>query len=148
MTVIRKANQADVFDLLVLARGFSREAPAMHKWDKDKTEQLLTTVINSPSCVVYVWEENEEVVGGLVGLLQPLFMSHTLVAAELAWFVDESVRGKRGALRLVKAFEGWAKENGADYVTMADIEGIANLGPLYKRLGYEKTETSYSKRVK
>ena len=148
MTVIRKANQADVFDLLVLARGFSREAPTMHKWDKDKTEELLKTVIDTPQCVAYVWEEDGEIVGGLLGVLQPLFMSHTLVAAELAWFVDESVRGKRGALKLVKAFEGWAKENDADYITMADIEGIANLGPLYERLGYKKTETSYSKGIK
>lgn len=148
MTVIRKANQADVFDLLVLARGFSREAPTMHKWDKEKTEQLLNMVIDTPSCVAYVWEEDGEIVGGLLGVLQPLFMSHTLVAAELAWFVDESVRGKRGALRLVKAFEGWAKEHDADYITMADIEGIANLGLLYERLGYKKTETSYSKRIK
>jgi GNAT superfamily N-acetyltransferase len=148
MTVIRQANQTDIFDLLVLARGFSREAPAMHKWDKDKTEALLKAVIDTPNCVTYIWEEDGEVVGGLLGTLQPLFMSHTLVAAELAWFVDESVRGKSGALRLVKAFEGWAKDQGADYITMADIEGIANLGKLYNRLGYEKTETSYSKRIK
>lgn len=148
MAVIRRATKDDVFDLLILARGFSKEAPEMHKWDKDKTEALLNSVIEADMCVAFVWEEGDEIVGGLIGAVQPLFMSHTIVAAELAWFVDKDARGKSGSIKLVKSFEAWAEEKGADYVTMADIQGIANLNKLYERLGYKLTETAYSKRIK
>lgn len=144
--IIRKAKHDDIFDLLVLARGFSKEAPAMHKWDKDKTEHVLKTCIDSDITTILVMELEGEVVGGIVGVIQPLFMSQTIVASELAWFVDPAHRGK-GAIKLVKAFEGWAKENGADYVTMADIRGIADLSKLYERMGYELTEAAYSKKV-
>lgn len=144
--IIRKAKHDDIFDLLVLARGFSREAPAMHKWDRDKTEAMLKTCIENELTTILVMEFEGEVVGGIVGVVQPLFMSNTVVASELAWFVDPNHRGK-GAIKLVKAFEGWAKEKGAEYVTMADIRGIADLSKLYERLGYELTEAAYSKKV-
>ena len=144
--IIRKAKNDDIFDLLVLARGFSREAPAMHKWDKDKTEAMLMACIEGTHTTILVMEHEDEVVGGIVGVVQPLFMSQTVVASELAWFVDPAHRGK-GAIKLVKAFEGWAKEMQADYITMADIRGIADLSKLYQRLGYELTEAAYSKKV-
>lgn len=144
--IIRKATHDDVFDLLVLARGFSREAPTMHKWNKDKTETMLKACIDNDLTTILVMESEDEVVGGIVGVVQPLFMSHTVVASELAWFVDPDHRGK-GALKLVKAFEGWAKEKGAEYITMADIRGISDLSNMYKRMGYELTEAAYSKKV-
>ena len=144
--IIRKATNDDIFDLLVLARGFSREAPAMHEWDRDKTEAMLKTCIENELTTIIVMEFEGEVVGGIVGVVQPLLMSNTVVASELAWFVDPNHRGK-GAIKLVKAFEGWAKEKGAEYVTMADIRGIADLSKLYERLGYELTEAAYSKKV-
>lgn len=145
--MIREATTDDIFDLLVLARAFSKEAPAMHKWDKEKTEQMLKSCIAADNCTILVIDKDDEVVGGLVGMVTPLFMSNTVVASELAWFVDKDNRG-REALKLVRAFEDWAEANGAEWITMADIEGIANLGKLYGRLGYEVTETAYSKRIK
>lgn len=143
---IRNATHDDLFDLLVLARGFSKEAPAMHKWDKDKTEAMLKTCLDNDATTILVMDQEGEVVGGLVGVVQPLFMSQTVVASELAWFVDPAHRGK-GAIKLVKAFEVWAKQMGADYTTMADIRGIADLSKLYERMGYELTEAAYSKKV-
>ena len=74
-----------------------------------------------------------------------MWASYDLSATEVAWFVDKKYRG-RGALKLLRAFEDWAESKEADYITVADIEGIANLEPLYKRMGYSKVETSYSKR--
>ena len=144
--IIRKATHDDIFDLLVLARGFSKEAPAMHKWDKDKTEAMLKTCLDNEATTILVMDHDGEVVGGIVGVIQPMFMSHTVIASELAWFVDPAHRG-RGAIKLVKAFETWAKEHGADYLTMADIRGIADLSKLYERQGYQLTEAAYSKKV-
>lgn len=147
MTTVRKATHEDIFDLLVLARGFSKEAPELQTWDKDKTEKLLSDLMGSPDAVIFVSEVGTEIVGFIAGMIQPTLFSHTKIAFDLAWFVDKDHRGGGGAIRLVKKFEDWAKEKGADWVTMADIQGLFDLEPLYTKLGYSLTEKAYSKRV-
>jgi RimJ/RimL family protein N-acetyltransferase len=108
---IRTATPDDVFDILILAKEFSREAPKSHKWNKDKTEQFLLSAFQNTNMEIFVIEVGGEIEGALVGLLCELYMSHTVQATELAWFVSKDYRGKPASLRLIKAFEKWAKES-------------------------------------
>ena len=144
--MIREATAADLPPLLLIAEAFGDEAPDTHNYDLDKVEAMLRFCIYDDNAVVYVMEMDEQVVGGIVGVVAEMWASYDVSATEVAWFVDEKYRG-RGALKLLRAFEDWAESKEADYITVADIEGIANLEPLYKRKGYSKVETSYSKRV-
>jgi len=144
---IRTATEDDVFDILILAKEFSREAPKSHKWNKDKTEQFLLSSFLNPNMEIFVIDVDGEIEGALVGLLSELYMSHTVQATELAWFVSKDYRGKPASIRLMKAFEKWAKESGANQVGMGDIEGISSLENLYNRLGYERAETVYLKEL-
>jgi GNAT superfamily N-acetyltransferase len=144
--MIREATAADLPPLLLIAEAFGAEAPDTHNYDLDKVEAMLRFCIYDDNAVVYVMEMDEVVVGGIVGVVAEMWASYDLSATEVAWFVDKKYRG-RGALKLLRAFEDWAESKEADYITVADIEGIANLEPLYKRKGYSKVETSYSKRV-
>ncbi len=144
--MIREATAADLPPLLLIAEAFGAEAPDTHNYDLDKVEAMLRFCIYDDNAVVYVMEMDEVVVGGIVGVVAEMWASYDLSATEVAWFVDKKYRG-RGALKLLRAFEDWAESKEADYITVADIEGIANLEPLYRRMGYSKVETSYSKRV-
>lgn len=145
---VRLATSEDIFDLLVLAREFSREAPEMHKWDREKTEAALMNAISGDaSCVFVLVSDSGDIHGGLVGTITEPFMSHRKVAIELAWFVSREFRGNRASLLLVKHFEEWGKAQGAQSILMADIQGIADLAPLYGRLGYHPVETTYAKDV-
>ena len=144
--MIREATAADLPPLLLIAEAFGAEAPDTHNYDLDKVEAMLQFCIYDDNAVVYVMEMDEVVVGGIVGVVAEMWASYDLSATEVAWFVDKKYRG-RGALKLLRAFEDWAESKEADYITVADIEGIANLEPLYRRKGYSKVETSYSKRV-
>lgn len=144
---IRTATPDDVFDILILAKEFSKEAPSSHKWNKDKTEQFLLSSFHNTNMEIFVIDVDGEIEGALVGLLSELYMSHTVQATELAWFVSKDYRGKPASLRLMKAFEKWAKESGANQVGMGDIEGISSLENLYNRLGYERAETVYLKEL-
>ncbi len=142
---IRTATPEDVFDILILAKEFSKEAPKSHKWNKDKTEQFLLSAFHNTNMEIFLIDVDGEIEGALVGLLSELYMSHTVQATELAWFVSKDYRGKPASIRLMKAFEKWAKESGASQVGMGDIEGISSLENLYNRLGYNKSETVYLK---
>jgi len=144
---IRAATPDDVFDILILAKEFSKEAPSSHKWNKEKTEQFILSALQNTNMTIFVIDVGGEIEGALVGLLSELYMSHTVQATELAWFVSKDYRGKPASIRLMKAFEKWAKESGANQVGMGDIEGISSLENLYNRLGYERAETVYLKEL-
>ena len=104
MINIRKATEEDVFDILVLAREFSREAPKSHKWNKDKTEQfILSSILNSVSDVL-VLEQDGEVKSALVCILYELFTSLTVLATALELFVSKDYRRKKDSLLLLNYF--------------------------------------------
>ena len=147
VTKIREATQDDVFDILILAKEFSKEAPKSHKWNKAKTEQFLLSTLHNTNMVIFVIDVDGEIEGALVGLLSELYMSHTVQATELAWFVSKEYRGKLSSLKLVAHFEQWSVDNGATQVGMGDIEGISSLKNLYNRLGYTKAESVYIKEL-
>ncbi len=137
-TKIRTATPDDVFDILILAKEFSKEAPQSHKWNKEKTEQFILSALQNTNMTIFVIDVDGEIEGALVGFLSELYMSYTVQATELAWFVSKDYRGKPASLKLIKAFEKWAKESGAKQIGMGDIEGISSLEKLYNRLGYER----------
>ncbi len=146
---VRQATHDDLFDVLVLARQFSKEASEMHKWDKEKVEAQLVSAIDSSDHTLLVAEEdNGDISGGLLGIATELYINHTKVAAELAWFMSKEYRGGKQAIKLIEAFEAWGKSVGAEYVIMADIKSVADLSPLYKRKGFEEVEASYARRIK
>ena len=144
-TRIREATEEDVFDILILAKEFSKEAPKSHKWNKDKTEQFILSAMQNTNMTILVIDADGEIEGALVGLISELYMSHTVQATELAWFVTKDYRGKPASIRLVKSFEKWAKDKGAMQIGMGDISGISTLEKLYTRLGYKIAESVYLK---
>ena len=94
VTKIREATQDDVFDILILAKEFSKEAPKSHKWNKDKTEQFLFSALQNTNMTILVIDADGEIEGALVGLISELYMSYTAQATELAWFISKEHRGK------------------------------------------------------
>jgi hypothetical protein len=144
---IRKANKEDLLGILVLAKEFSREAPKTHKWNIDKTTNFLLSAIENTNMEIFISEKDDEVTGAIVCMVTEMYMSNTVIASEIAWFVSKDLRGSRSSIKLLKAFEDWGRSKGADYLGMADIEDISNLRKLYNRLGYSVSETTYLKEV-
>ena len=144
---IRKANKEDLLGILVLAKEFSREAPKTHKWNIDKTTNFLLSAIENTNMEIFISEKDDEVTGAIVCMVTEMYMSNTVIASDLAWFVSKDLRGSPSSIKLLKAFEDWGRSKGADYLGMADIEGISNLCKLYNRLGYSVSETTYLKEV-
>jgi GNAT superfamily N-acetyltransferase len=142
---IRSMTEEDVLDVLLLAKEFSKEAPASHKWDKNKTLSFLQTALSMTNMEVFVYEKDGEILGGLVGCITEMYVSYKKMATEFAFFVTKEARGSSVAVRLVKHFEDWAKQNGADYIILADIQEINDLSKLYGKLGYKSLECTYIK---
>lgn len=67
------------------------------------------------------------------------------VAVETIWFVSEAARG-RGSLRMLDAYEAWAKSVGSASIVMASMS-INDVSGIYLRRGYAPIETHFLKRV-
>ena len=145
--IIRSATEDDILGILVLAKEFSAEAPKTHKWNLQKTNDFLISAINNDNMIIFISEKDGEITGAIVCIVTEMYMSNTVIASDLAWFVSKNLRGTPTSIKLLKTFEQWGKSKGANYIGMADIEGIGNLSKLYSRLGYSVTETTYLKEV-
>ena len=87
-----------------------------------------------------------EVCGGIGGNIGSCFINKNCkMAYELYWWVDPEQRGRLG-LRLLNAFEAQAKELGCYLLMMMTLD-INDIGPLFIKLGYEKAETGFIKRL-
>lgn len=88
-----------------------------------------------------------EYLGLLGAIIAPDVFSGILTASEVVWYVRKDKRGC--GLLLIKAFEKWAIDNNAKYITMCHmIDSMPEkVGALYERMGYTKQDIIYRKEI-
>jgi hypothetical protein len=101
--------------------------------DRVKTGETLAGLICDPAGVVLV-----SGAGFIAGRLGDTFISRELVAYEMGWFAED-----RSGLRLLRAFEAWARERGAAMIAMSCNGGAARR--ILERSGYGAMETKMVK---
>lgn len=81
---------------------------------------------------------------GCIGatLVPEWFNGARLLACELFWQADG------GGLDLLRAFERWAADQGANEIRMASLAKLPRAGRLLLARGYSPAETSYRKELK
>lgn len=97
---------------------------------------------------IWVAEIDGVVRGFIACVMQGAWFSpSTRIALEAAWWMDEEVRGRPEGVRLLLAFERWAKDQQADAICMSDIviEGNTAAASILERLGYAVSERTFFK---
>lgn len=146
---IRKATLEDMPQLMAMGEQFAQYAPYDVEYSAASTEQFLIGLWNMGG-VTLVSEVDGRIAGAICGAISPVWYApSTRIAGELAWWVDPNHRGGRHAIGLVKAFEQWAKDNGASFVSLCDmrINGDYPAGPLFERMGYHTAERTHTKEI-
>ena len=110
---------------------------------------LWTTLITSGQGVILgVWE-GAECVGALAAMVAPDPYDGRPIASEFFWYTRPEYRHGTAPVRLIRAYEAWAAEQGVapSDVRMASIEGMNDdqICRLYRKLGYRRLETSWTK---
>ena len=147
-TLVRKAEEQDLLDVLLLIKQFHKTTPSYYgTFNSAKMKANLEGLATSDNTVVFVLEKDNSIIGFLVGMWSEHLFSDSRVASELGFFIEEDHRGGRAFLKLIKAYEEWAKEQSCDCICMSDITEIQTLETLYSRFGYSKAETSYIKEL-
>jgi GNAT superfamily N-acetyltransferase len=86
---------------------------------------------------------------GMAGvLIYDKYFDRTRKAAqELFWWVDPNARKTGVGKRLLSEIESWARENGADTLTMIALDALDGdaVSEMYKAAGYKPLERNYMK---
>lgn len=135
---IRPAREADCSRMVLLAAQMVKESPrySRHGFAIDKARQLFQVLLQMGGLLAA--EKDGEIVGFFAGIVSEHFLSHAKCATDVGVFVLPEHRGGTAFLRLVRAFEEWAREQGATEIqlgvsTQVETEQTVRM---YERLGY------------
>lgn len=131
--MIREATESDVMQIVDWIEDLRAAVDGMMSVSRPWTAAMVAGLIQSPEAVVYVSDG-----GFIAGSMQPTIINPARVAMEHGWFARD-----RSGMRLLRAFERWAVDQGAVMVKMST--GAA--GPDLGRLGYSMTEQNWVKRI-
>lgn len=90
-----------------------------------------------------------DVDGVVSGLLMAAVFDHPFGAGrwakETVWYVTPAARG-RGGIRMLDAYESWARRHSCAYIGMASL-AENDVSGLYVRRGYAPAETHFVKQI-
>ncbi len=128
------------------AREFYASSKFLRSFEIDRFVEFWRPILAAEIGVIFVAEDDGEIIGAIGAMSHPDPYSGELVVQEFFWFVRPGHRGSAG-LRLYEALEFWARQKGAKVMRMVHLMDSMpeKLSRVYKRLGYEQVEILYSK---
>ena len=148
---IRNATEHDVLDIVLAVKQFCKEVPhpAWGKFDSNKVSVLFGQLIESEYGFVHMALHDDEVVGGLVAVVNEMPINSYLVAQELMLWIDPDHRNGKTAPKMIEEYVNWAREKGCKFVRLSEIDSVLNgkAGILFKRKGFDPVETAYVKEL-
>lgn len=144
---IRPAVLEDIPSLMRLGADFYAVANYEAPMDVGEIPATLEHLIRSPDGLAMVMEDHADVVGAILGIIHKPVFSMALQATELGWWVAPESRGRRDAVRLISAFEEWARGRGARHTVLSSLMHLRPdaLDRIYRALGYAPREMVYQK---
>lgn len=146
--MIRQATHDDIDALAKMGQQFLAYSPHGHLVDPSAASMRESIQRIMDHGVVFVGTIGGEIVGCLCATMSNIWFSpDSKVAIELAWWVNEEHRAGTVAVRLVYAYEVWARAQGASVITMSNliIDGKPSSGTILERLGYIISEQTHIK---
>lgn len=145
----RSEQDLEIFDM---AKGFADEVTLDEYIDFDTLVLSCARVRNDierKHLNVFIAYMDDEAVGFLVGVATPCFHRPAIVAEQKLWYVRPSRRTGVAALKLVQAYERWARINGATqiYTGSANTPFTERTSKLLEHLGYARTGTLHVKEI-
>ncbi len=145
--MIRIIRVEELPKLADLAKEFYSSSKFLKEFKIDRFIEIWSPLLSSGSGVILVEDVDGKFKGCLGGIAHRDLYSDSVVACEMFWFVSENSRGC--GLNLYRQFESWARDKGAASIQMVHLsdsmpDGIKRI---YERLGYESTETRYTKEL-
>ncbi|WP_294609752.1 GNAT family N-acetyltransferase [uncultured Gilliamella sp.] len=121
----------------------------IYAWDDSKALLMLKHYIASDNAAIIIDENSQKLKGFIIVELVTPAAGLELIASEVAFFVRPEFQGSITAFRLIKGYESWAKQKGANHIELGVSSGLNQERTLYmySALGYRPSSVTYIKEV-
>lgn len=135
---------SDRFSMVRLLRDAHAASDLPFKFSAPHALHLVDNHISSKSHLALVFGEVP------AGILLASSQSHPFAdvkyAFETVWWIQSDSRGK-AATEMLDYYEDWAKYQGCVFAGMAALQTFQRASIIYRRRGYEATETHFLKKL-
>lgn len=132
---MRAATEADIPAMLDMGADFHAASGARFGYDRDAMARVFAAMIEADTATVIVSDT-----GLIGGVLSPAYCDPAwIMAVEMFWWASG------GGMALLKAFEAWATEQGAQEVRMTSLAALPKADAILQHKGYAPVEISYQK---
>jgi len=133
--VIRQAQREDIPELVGWGSRFHAISGMAAPFDAAAVAALLGQLIDAEAGVILTSGR-----GAIGGVLSPAYCAPAWVmAVEMFWWAEAD------GLRLLRAFEDWGRENGANEIRMTSLAAQPRAAEILARRGYAPAEVSHTK---
>jgi len=148
--MIRPATLEDIDTIVKIGKVMHQESMYSDlPFDEVKVRNLMAGLIDGNG-VVFVAERGGNIIGGFAGAVAEFWFNTAIHAFDFGLFILPEHRGGSAAIRLLAAFEHWAKEMGAMWCDIGITTGVhtEQTSRLYTKLGYNQSGVLFRKEVK
>jgi GNAT superfamily N-acetyltransferase len=148
--MIRPLSIHDIPAMMPLAHEMHRNGVyAGYELDEGQTEHILQALIEHPDVFTMGAFKGDELIGAMLGeIVRDLWVKVT-IAIDHIFYIGEEHRGSADGVKLIRLFEQWALQKGADVVRPVVYAGIDNekVGTMIERMGYAVAGGVYKKEL-
>jgi len=153
MAVRRAENANDITRMIELGAKMHHESVySKYDYDKKYLQHYGEHMLKHPEEYgLFLAEDGDgEITAMVAGFISPLYFNPEVkVAHDFFLYVHPQMRGGLSAVKLMRAYEKWAKQAGASEVSMGITAGIANetAAKFFGGIGYESKGSYLNKEV-
>jgi GNAT superfamily N-acetyltransferase len=152
ITVKEIRSDRETADLVLLGEIHQKECASHLSFNAEAVVATCDVVLNDTErrgSNIWVAREDDEPIGYAVAYCSPFYFNFDFVSKLELWYVIPAKRGSWAAIKLVKAFEEWARLNGSVqlYVGVArtDKDEARHIRALFPKLKYAWCGSYYLK---
>lgn len=121
----------------------------LDRFDSTGFSNYLKMAFSKETVVGWIYEENQQVCGGLLMQKDFMFLTGKNVLTEIGWWIAPNKRNSLVAYKLIKEAEKFAKKNNFDFVMMGCMEfpRPERLTKFYEKIGYKQTQIQFFKKI-
>lgn len=133
---VREIQTNDYHDIYLLNQDFN---PHFELFSEERVKEKIEIICNRTQDIIFVYEQNDEVIGYIHGSPFELLFSDSLINI-LGFVVKESFRNLGIGSRLIDRLEEWAKDNGYAGIKLLSHPSRKSAHRFYENRGYVFTK--------
>lgn len=143
--VLRRAREADRFEVTALARRFHSSSGVPFEFDAAHASMTVAAYISTPRHLCLVNEVDGALRGVLAAQASISPLAPVLIAQELVFWIDPEWRGD-AARKMIAAYEKWAASEGCVFAGLSGLNDPL-VARFFRRAGFDQAENKFLKKV-